>query len=140
MAHKKNFNNKSQRKAVGGIREKTMPVNNKISWCFSLVDLDGPYGWTNCNSLDKILQAHAKLSEYELKSFEELGAADCHSVPTANFSPDARKRLKKIKMEDHEELYSFRITGPRRIYCVQEHRVMKILWYDLHHKVYPCKQ
>ncbi len=62
-----------------------------------------------------------------------------HHVAVSDLSKAANKRLKKIKRNDLDQLYSLRLGGKIRIYGVLEGTVLKVLWYDPQHEVCPSK-
>ena len=59
-----------------------------------------------------------------------------HSVAVEKLSKDAQKRLKEIKLDDVESLFSLRLTGRKRLYGIRDGRVFKFIWYDREHEVY----
>ena len=52
----------------------------------------------------------------------------------------ARDRLAEIGQDDLDELMSFRITGESRVWCIQDSAIMRVLWWDPHHGVYPIEK
>ena len=66
-----------------------------------------------------------------------LAAKSFHGVQTVTFSPKAKMRLRKIKLDDIDVLYSFHIDGACRLWCIKDENLMAILWWDEHHEVYP---
>ncbi len=59
-----------------------------------------------------------------------------HSVPVANLSKEARKRLEELKY-DEDYLFSLRLEAMVRIYGFRVQNYLEILWVDFNHEVYP---
>lgn len=57
-----------------------------------------------------------------------------HFVKVAKISKKASARLKEIKQEDTEDIFSLRIEGKVRIYGIRDNAVLKILWFDPWHE------
>ncbi len=58
-------------------------------------------------------------------------------VPVDQFYPEAKRRLKEIKMYDTDELLHMGLSGKERIWGVKIGRVFQILWWDPNHTVCP---
>ena len=67
-------------------------------------------------------------------------AASNHSTPLSKMSPEAKKRLRELQLDDQDKLWSFRITQQRRFWCIKHENIYALLWWDPLHKVYPTKQ
>ena len=53
----------------------------------------------------------------------------------------ARDRLQKLKLDDIDELMSFRISGKERVWSIRQlNNVMKVLWWDPNHEIYPIRK
>lgn len=111
----------------------------KFSWSFSILDSDGPYGWHQCQSHEKFLEILKKKGSFEKMTWSDLGQQGSHRVEVYKLSKDAQKRLQDIKLDDCEELFSFRVTGPNRVWCLQHGELMRVLWWDPDHQVCPSK-
>lgn len=60
-----------------------------------------------------------------------------HYVNIDKLPGDAKRRLGELKQNDLEQLFSLRLKGKVRLYGIIEGRIMKILWYDPEHRLYP---
>ena len=109
-----------------------------LSWRFSHCDKDGPFGW-NLSSAD-IYEVMQKLPEFETRNWDGLLAARCHPIPFAQLEKAARDRLEKIELNDIDELMTFHLSGAKRIWCVQDGSLMRVLWWDPRHEVYKTEK
>ena len=65
------------------------------------------------------------------------GKSNSHHVRVEKLSSDAQKRLKEMKLDDIDEIYSLRLEGKLRIYGIRKYNYLKILWVDTEHEIYP---
>lgn len=63
-----------------------------------------------------------------------------HSISVDQLSQKAIGRLTELKLEDIDELFSLRLTGKIRLWGIKDGRVLKLLWYDEDHSVYPVNR
>lgn len=63
-----------------------------------------------------------------------------HPIAVTGICKEARDRLTDIKRDDVDELMSFRLTGPNRVWCIQAGNIMRALWWDPEHKICPAKK
>jgi len=75
------------------------------------------------------------MGNFEKMTWVDLGSDGCHSIPIGDLAISARKRLIEIKLDDIDELFSFRVTGKGRIWGIRDRNVVKVLWWDPHHSV-----
>lgn len=109
---------------------------NPLSWRFSHRDLGGPFGWRDVpsNELNKLI---TRLAEFEDKNWEGISKTGSHRIACDILSADARERLNDINKNDLDELMSFRVDGTSRVWCICDGSIMKVLWWDPTHQVYP---
>ena len=117
----------------------------KIAWGFEFLDQGGPWGLKAMNQ-DWQVEILPKLRMFESMTWQEILSASGakkkgrgnhhHSVAVEKLSKDAQKRLKEIKLDDVESLFSLRLTGRKRLYVIRDGRVFKFIWYDREHEVY----
>ena len=79
-----------------------------------------------------------KLQEFERKNWDEITRGGSHPIPVAEIVKSARRRLQEISKDDVDELMSFRLTGSKRVWCVRQFSVMKVLWWDPNHEICPA--
>lgn len=76
----------------------------------------------------------------EKEQYGRKGKTKHHSVNISDINPKAQKRLKELKMDDIDELFSLRLTGRIRIWGIRKFSYLKILWFDLEHEIYPVSK
>lgn len=86
-----------------------------------------------------------KLKGFEHLSRQDLRQQKSHRVEIVNLIRPARDRLAEMKLDDYEQLFSFRLNNKTRIYCLEEidsdnNSYMLVIWLDLHHVVYESKK
>lgn len=105
-----------------------------MAWRFSSADLNGAWPWGDAVPL----QVFRKLADFESLSMTELRSAGSHPVELGQLAKSARDRLAAIEKDDIDELFSLRISGRERIWCITDRNVMRVLWYDPRHEVCPA--
>lgn len=88
---------------------------------------------------------HPLLKDREDSTWQEIesathgnkGKSNSHHVPIKNLCSEAQKRLREIKLDDIDEIYSLRLEGKLRIYGIRKYNYLKILWIDPNHEIYP---
>lgn len=110
-----------------------------LAWRFSSADRDGPFAWdvtkiAEAGFLEMVL---AKLRDLEHLSLGEFRNQGSHPVPLGGLAKEAKDRLVAIQFDDLDELFSFRVQGKERVWCIQDRHIMRILWWDPGHKVCP---
>ena len=81
-----------------------------------------------------------RMKNLEGMTASELQKAGNHPIPQIRLSSEAKKRLAVIGLDDIEELWSFRLTGQRRFWCIKDANIYALLWWDPYHKVYPVQK
>ena len=107
-----------------------------LAWRFGQADTGGPFAW-DITPDGKFREVMLKLCEFESKNWSDITKGGSHSIPTAKLCDDARKRLVEIERDDLDELLSLRLSGPNRVWCVRSGHLLRPLWWDAEHKVYP---
>ena len=70
----------------------------------------------------------------------DFAQSGSHGVPLAKLSTGAQRRLRDIGKADVDELWSLRIQGKQRVWCIAFGNVMKALWWDPDHEVVPSNK
>ncbi len=107
-------------------------------WRVRTMDVGGP--WCFLGKMDAILSGafQKRLADLETMSWAAIdGQTGSHFVPTSSFSKVARDRLRELKQDDVEQLYSLRVTARIRVWGIREEHVLKFLWFDPDHEVCP---
>lgn len=79
-----------------------------------------------------------KLQEFEKKNWDEITRSGSHPIAVSRIEKQAQNRLREIDKDDVDELMSFRLSGARRVWCVRQLSVMKVLWWDPNHEIRPA--
>ena len=121
-------------------------------WGFSIVDLEGPWGWRTAAAAVWWNEILPKLQDFESMTWVEIMRAaggrtrgsNSHFVPAERLTRQAKDRLAEIGQDDVSELFSLRLTATMRIYGIRDRRALKLLWYDPYHgtnarAVYPVR-
>jgi len=99
-----------------------------MTGCFSCADL----------CLEEHKQLWNRLREFEAKNVAQLrDAGSYHPKPTNELGSEYKSRLQEMQLDDIEELYSFRIDGACRLWCIKYENIFSLLWWDKEHKVAP---
>lgn len=111
--------------------------NRHIAWRFSKADLSGPYTCAGFSHVD-FQQLWNRLRYFEQMNVAQMrDAGSYHPKPVADMSRRDRDRLMQLQLDDVEELYSFAIDGPCRMWCIKYENIFLILWWDRNHEVSP---
>lgn len=114
----------------------------KVSWGVTYLDRNGPWGF---DSVDKSVlwnQIYPKLKAFESMTWSEVRRAkkQHHSVQVSKLDKLAQKRMIDLGLGEFDELFSLRLSSRERIFGILSGGVLKVLWYDPHHKVYPVEK
>lgn len=129
-------------------RTKSDPGSNRRknpSWNMRLADPEGPWSFRNLNCKSWWNDIYAKLCDFETMTWQEILDAsggrshgnNNHEIPISDLVPAARRRLKKMHMDDIDVLFSLRLTGQKRIWGMLDGSVLKLLWFDPKHEICP---
>ncbi|MDI6790003.1 MAG: hypothetical protein Q8M92_06900 [Candidatus Subteraquimicrobiales bacterium] len=112
-----------------------------------MMDMAGPWGCGNiCAQNGIVRDILSKLQDFETMTWAGLEAKtglkgkQNHLMPVDKICKEARDRLKKIKLDDLDELYSFRLSGMKRLWGKRENEIFYVIWWDPKHTVYPVQK
>ena len=114
-------------------------MDQKPVWHIGALDVDGPWGW---NVIQKDLffdELLPKMRNFESMFWKDILGRNNHEVSVSKISTDAQKRLARIDLDDTEQLVSLRLTGKQRIWGIRVYNILRILWWDPNHQVYPSR-
>ncbi|MDX0512717.1 hypothetical protein GOL41_26310 [Sinorhizobium medicae] len=109
-----------------------------ISWRFSHADKAGPFAWTCFEEAAIMGDVLTHLTNVEGLSEKDLINGGSHAIEVYKLSKPARDRLEELQHDDLDSLFSLRMTGKRRIFCIHHGTIMRVLWYDPEHQVCPA--
>jgi hypothetical protein len=78
-----------------------------------------------------------KWSELEKETFGRHGKSKNHWVDVNAIIKPAQDRLGELNMDDHERIYSMRLTGTQRIWGIRLQNYFRLLWFDFNHQICP---
>ena len=121
------------------------PRKRNPVWSVGLIDLALPpsykWGWHHCKDAEMAIGLLKRLSILEKMTWEQLIAPDkSHYIDFDKLCPEARRRLSELKLDDIDELFSLRVFSEKRVWGILDGHVLKILWWDPKHKVYPVEK
>ncbi|HAV10892.1 MAG TPA: hypothetical protein DCX22_04710 [Dehalococcoidia bacterium] len=109
--------------------------NRHIAWRFSNADIFGSMSCGNL-ALEEHQQLWKRLRAFEKMNVDQLRATgSLHSKSIPELEREYRDRLLDLKLDDIEEIYSFRIDGACRLWCMKFENIFSILWWDKNHQV-----
>lgn len=128
-------------KKVGGIDE---PIRHDRlnGWQFGRLVINGAsdFCWTACKAPQDFQMVLKRFSEFEGKNLSELKHQGSHKIPVENLSLRAKAALKAIKLDDIDEIFSFRLEGRPRMHGLWRQGVVHVLWWDPDHEVCPSQK
>jgi len=89
-----------------------------------------------------LLEVRSKLASFETMTWYEILTRDGdrnHPISVSAMVPSAAERLLQLKLDDHEQLISLRLTGTNRIFGIREGDSFRLLWWDPNHAICPSK-
>ena len=108
-----------------------------LAWRFSACDKGGPFAWTSLEHGNPYKEVIERLHEFETKEWDEIVRGGSHPIQVYKCEKPARDRLVEIQQDDVDELMSFRISGKKRVWCIQDRNIMRVLWWDPDHAICP---
>lgn len=111
-----------------------------LVWSFSVMDFEGPFGWDKCDDHEKFIEIFKRKKLFEGMTYNEILKTESHPIETYRLSKEARDRLVDLKLDEWDEVFSLRLTGRNRVFCLKDEGVMRILWWDPEHLVYPVEK
>ena len=108
-----------------------------LAWRFSGCDKGGPFSWAGLEHGPQFKEVMDRLHEFETKSWYEIAKTGSHPIQVYKCERAAKDRLMNINQDDIDELMSFRISGKKRVWCIKDRNIMRVLWWDPEHQVCP---
>jgi hypothetical protein len=123
-------------------RIESLPNDNSLppSWRLSMLEMVNPFGWHKIESVEKLREILGKLCELEALNWNEIlviRKKQNHEVDVGDLCKVARDRLIEIELDDIESLVSLHLSGAERVWGIREKSILKLLWWDPNHQVYP---
>lgn len=86
----------------------------------------------------QLWEIHQKLCSIESMTWQQIDSAGSHYIEPTRVEAAARRRLERLGLLEDDTLYSLRLDGKHRIWGLRVGRVLKVLWWDPDHTVYPA--
>ena len=99
------------------------------------MDCAGDWGWHQFENKD-LQEFLTKLLGFQEYNIAQLGQQGSHSVEVNLLTKEAKNRLEEISVEE-DSLFSLRLTGIKRIWCILNLNTLALLWWDPKHQVCP---
>ncbi len=104
-------------------------------WSLAIADTGGPWcpARMDAQSVTKVV---LRLKSMEGLTWTEIGqSTGSHEIGTTDLVPQAQKRLREIKQDDVDRVYSLRIEGKPRLIGIRFGNVFRVLWWDPEHAI-----
>lgn len=106
------------------------------------------WGWDKLSSEEFLNLINSKLCHFESMTWNDIlsdvgdkrSGNKHHNIPVSGCSREAQKRLGELNVDDIDEIFSLRLTNLIRLFGVRDGRVLRFLWYDTDHSVYPVEK
>ncbi len=108
-----------------------------------MLDFKGLWGWNKIDEISIFETILEKLKQYEEMTWSEIEkkkgyrGKQNHLMPVKEICKKARERLKSLRLDDIDCLYSLRFSGKERLWGIRKNEVLYILWWDPNHGVCP---
>lgn len=118
-------------------------IDLPITWKFKRMVIDENRRWNWRSHDDEMLLAKIfkKLAEFETMKYHEIAqSTGSHPIVISKFGKHVKKELDHLGIDDVPELFSLRLEGSLRVWCITSYNEFSLLWLDLDHEVYPCSK
>jgi len=126
-------------------------IDRKPAWGFSLVDLTShewsasPTDGATLLEILNFLQGMERLTWREIR--DQITGGNTRrgpkhkTIPVESLIPAAQARLAELELDDHTELFRFRLGNMKRLWgvFVGGHHVFYPVWWDPDHKICPSR-
>jgi hypothetical protein len=107
---------------------------------FSGCDRTGPFSWAALEHGAPFKEVIERLHEFEKMKWDDIMKTGSHPIGVSDCEKPAKDRLAAIQQDDIDALMSFRISGKKRVWCIQDRNIMRILWWDPEHAICPSEK
>jgi hypothetical protein len=116
------------------------PEKELVQWTFEVFDHN--LDWRKDKSVHAgFCEIGDQLKSYSQRTWGEIRLSHKrdHPIPCDQLCPRAQGRLRDLKLDDIDELWRFRFSNTRRLWGIKDGRLMKVVWWDPDHEVYPTQ-
>lgn len=116
------------------------------AWQFHKRDKDhATWGWDKLSDADFRALLHDVLCNFESMTWAEILKAaggrnhgnNHHLIPVEKCCKEAQQRLVDLHLDDLDDIFSLRLDGKTRLFGIRDGRVLRFIWHDPDHSVYP---
>ena len=75
------------------------------------------------------------MREWETMTWNEISGKRDHAIGIDSLSPEAKKRLIEIELDDIDGIFSLHLGGKKRLIGIRDRNIFRVLWWDKEHKV-----
>ncbi len=112
------------------------------SWQIHILQTQGPFGWDVLDK-EKLERIRQRLANFETMTWNEIlvkGKKRNHTIQVEDLPSENQKRLREIGQQDVDQLVSLSVSGRERIFGILDKAVLRLLWWDPEHQVYPSSK
>lgn len=143
---KRNNGHKTEKQTVKN--ENYESENKLVIWRFDMIDRNGSFAFDLNRDDFYHKEVMEKMLEYSTMTWADIrkqthdrGKSKHHFLDGENLSPEAKERIKKMKLEQYSDMiFSFALQNKLRIVGIREHEHFHVLWYDPNHEICPSKK
>jgi len=119
------------------VESRSIPTGRPV-WKVGRTDFGGP--WCPKRMAEANLhQILDKLKSIENSTWPDIERGGSHFIPVSNVIKDAQARLRHLKLDDIDQLFSLRLTGAERLWGLRTNDVFSLLWWDPNHEICPSE-
>lgn len=108
-------------------------------WNLCWLDINGRWGWAGLSKTEWWNEICAKLILFEKMTWSEIKRnRKNHSIYVGKIVKEAQQYIIDRGLEQHDQVFSLRLTGKKRVYGIRTERVFNVLWYDPNHEICPA--
>lgn len=109
-----------------------------FQWRMDEIEWDGEWGWQDATSEQFVKHIIPKLHNLESMTWGTLeGPTGCHFVEIKDLCGKARERIVRLGKDETGRLFSVRVTGKMRVWGFRDGAILRVLWWDPEHTVWP---
>lgn len=108
------------------------------AWRFGQLQFDGCWSWSAVEPT-YWRQLHEKLRSVESMTWTDIERSGSHQVELARLHVELRNRLRALRLDDLDGLFSLRLSGTERVWGIRDQGVLRVLFWDPDHEICPSK-
>lgn len=103
------------------------------------MEMIDPFGW-HLMPAATVHEVRVKLGHFESRTWGEIirhSNGDNHFMSVQKICNEAQERLRALRLDDTDALFSLRLSAQERVWGILDNGVFLVLWWDPFHQVYP---